>query len=269
MQKNPSFTHCDNNNSQNPNELITINKTQLEAIPITMLDENPVKDYDCTTKITEKSIRRGFLHKVLMIIFCQMLISIFFVLCSVFITAFREFQTENVFLIIIAIFVEIFLFFLMICNPKICRKVPINYFILFVFTIAVSYILSFTCARTKPEAILVATISTTVIVALIAFWSFFTTKDLTTKIGFYLYLPVAAIILILFLSMWRSYITQIVISLIFVGLFSAFLAFDLQRVSGKFGVEYSIDDYVFAALTIYIDIILIFKTLLAIFGSSK
>ena len=268
MQKNSSFTKVENTSSQNPTEFNTNNPLQLETIPITIQYESPVKSpFPTTSNITENSIRRGFLHKVLAILFFQMLISILFVLCSVFIEEFKEFQTSNVFLILIAIFAEIFLFFLMICNPKLCRKVPMNYFLLFVFTIAVSYILSFICANTDPQAVLIATISTTVIVALLGFWSFFTTKDLTTKVGFLLYLPVAAIILILFLTVWRVYITGIVISLIFVGIFSAFLAYDLQRVSGKFGVEYEIDDYVFAALMIYIDIILIFKTLLAIFGT--
>lgn len=219
--------------------------------------------------ITPQSIRKAFIVKVLGIIFCQMLVSVLFVVCAMFIETFKRFQEENIVLFLVALFVEIFLFVLMICNKKICRRVPFNYITLFVFTIAVSYILSFICARTKPEAVLVATISTTGLVLLLTLYSCLTKRDLTTSIGILLYLPIAGIFIILFLSVWNGYIVQIIISLVIVAIFSAYLAYDIQKLSGKFGDEYTIDDYVFAALQIYVDIILIFKNLLYIFGGSN
>lgn len=219
--------------------------------------------------ITEKSIRLAFIQKVLGIIFCQMMISVAFVLSAMFIEGFKKFQEDNVVLFLVAVFVEIFLFILMICNKGLCRKVPYNYIILFIFTIAVSYILSFICARTKPEAVLVATIATTSLVLLLTLYSLLTKRDLTTNIGILLYLPIAGIFIILFLSVWDGYIVQVIISLIVVAIFSAYLAYDIQKLSGKFGIEYSIDDYVFAALQIYVDIIIIFKNLLYIFGGSN
>ena len=225
--------------------------------------------YDSSIGISEKSIRRNFIRKVLGIIFCQMMVSVAFVLAALFIDAFKTFQSENVYLFLVAIFVEILLFIMLICNKQLCKRVPYNYIVLFIFTIAVSYILSFICARTKPEAVLVATIATSLIVILLGLFTCLSNRDLTTNVGILLYLPVGGIFLILFLSVWPIYIVQIVICLIVVLIFSAFLAYDLQKLSGKFGIEYSIDDYVFAALMIYIDIIMIFKNLLYIFGGSR
>lgn len=221
------------------------------------------------TCITDETIRRSFIRKVLGIIFFQMLISIGFVMAALFIKKFQTFQRENVYLFLIALFVEILLFFVLACNKKFCRKVPYNYICLIIFTIAVSYILSYICARTQPEAVLAATIATGVIVFLLGLFSFFSKKDITRNIVIIFYLPVAGLIIILFLSVWSGAIIQIIISLVIVAIFSIFLAYDLQKLSGKFGDEYSIDDYVYAALNIYIDIVLIFKNLLYIFGGSS
>ena len=219
--------------------------------------------------ISTQTVRRHFIRKVLGIIFCQLMVSILFILAALFITAFREFQLENTAVFLSAVFIEILLFVLMICNTKLCKKVPYNYLCLFIFTLAVSYILAYLCASTKPEAVLAATVSTASIVVLLGIYSVVTKKDLTTNVGIVVYIPVAGIILILFLTVFNVVITQIIISLIIVAIFSIFLAYDLQKLNGKFGVEYTIDEYVFAALMIYVDIVLIFKNLLYIFGGTK
>lgn len=101
------------------------------------------------------------------------------------------------------------------------------------------------------------------------FVSFFSNYDITIKTTVILYIPMAGIILALFFSLWPYYGTRIIVSLIFVGIFAIFLAYDLQRVSGRFGDEYSIDDYVIAALMIYVDIIIMFKCILQIFGGNN
>ena len=46
-----------------------------------------------------------------------------------------------------------------------------------------------------------------------------------------------------------------------------YLVYDVQLISVKFGNEYSIDDYVFAAMELYIDIIRLFLEILRIIGT--
>ena len=41
-----------------------------------------------------------------------------------------------------------------------------------------------------------------------------------------------------------------------------YLVYDTQLIMGKFGVAYSVDDYIFATLEIYIDIIRLFLLIL-------
>jgi FtsH-binding integral membrane protein len=47
-------------------------------------------------------------------------------------------------------------------------------------------------------------------------------------------------------------------------LFSLYLVFDTQLILGRFGKEYSIDDYILAALNIYIDIVQLFLFILSL-----
>ena len=58
------------------------------------------------------------------------------------------------------------------------------------------------------------------------------------------------------LSDWSSFIWNLLI-------------YDTQLVIGKFGREYEIDDYIFAALAIYIDIINLFSFILRLLGKAS
>jgi FtsH-binding integral membrane protein len=52
-------------------------------------------------------------------------------------------------------------------------------------------------------------------------------------------------------------------------LIGIYLVYDVQLITGKFGIEYSIDDYVFASMELYIDIIRLFLQILRILGKLK
>ena len=51
--------------------------------------------------------------------------------------------------------------------------------------------------------------------------------------------------------------------------YSLYLIYDTQLILGKFGSEYNIDDYCFAALNLYIDIIYLFIKILYLIGNSR
>ena len=48
-----------------------------------------------------------------------------------------------------------------------------------------------------------------------------------------------------------------------------YLVYDAQLIMGKLGVGYSIDDYIFATLQIYMDIIRLFLLILKILGNNS
>jgi FtsH-binding integral membrane protein len=51
--------------------------------------------------------------------------------------------------------------------------------------------------------------------------------------------------------------------------YGIYLIYDTQLIMGKFGVAYTIDDYIIAAMMIYLDIIQIFLYLLRLFGGRR
>eukprot|EP00947_MAST-08B_sp_MAST-8B-sp1_P002890 g2890.t1 len=181
---------------------------------------------------------------------------------------------------------------IMICAIACCEKPrrvwPHNYIFLFAFTIPESVMLGFISALYKTEAVLIAAGFTTFVVIALTIFAFQTRIDFS---GWGIYLFVAFIVLILmsiFAAIFASRAVMIVVSSLIVMLFCFFLVYDTQMIVGMrmpFTVGgiaccagtgndnrnpamrknfYSIDDYCFAALNLYI--VNIFIYVLAIVG---
>jgi len=52
-------------------------------------------------------------------------------------------------------------------------------------------------------------------------------------------------------------------------LFSVYLIYDTQLILGEFGRKISVDDYVFAAIALYLDIIRLFVYILNLVGRAR
>ena len=52
-------------------------------------------------------------------------------------------------------------------------------------------------------------------------------------------------------------------------IYSIYLIYDTQLIMGNVGIQYNIDDYCFAALNLYIDIIYLFLKLLQLIAALK
>ena len=63
------------------------------------------------------------------------------------------------------------------------------------------------------------------------------------------------------LYMFYTYISTIMVAI--------YLVYDTQLIMGKFGNAYSVDDYIFATLEIYMDIIRLFLLILRIVAQAS
>ncbi len=63
------------------------------------------------------------------------------------------------------------------------------------------------------------------------------------------------------LYMFYTYLSTIMVGI--------YLVYDTQLIMGKFGLAYSVDDYIFASLEIYIDIIRLFLLILRIVAQAS
>lgn len=114
------------------------------------------------------------------------------------------------------------------------------------------YIAAFVCAAAAVIAITIFAINTKIDV---------------TRWGTMLLVAFIAFIVLLIIGMiWRTRILYLIIAGIACLLFSAYLLYDIQLVMGGRYYSISPDEYVFAALNIYLDIINLFLWILTLIG---
>ena len=119
------------------------------------LDQNLYQIKEETVKDEiDVNIRLGFIRKVYGILTFQLLITSFFTLCCMSSESIQKFLINQTGLFYLVIFVEIILCFIIIFVRGITRSVPLNYFLLLIFTLAESYIVGFICSFSNPKLFL-------------------------------------------------------------------------------------------------------------------
>ena len=225
-----------------------------------------IKGFD----FSDQSIRKGFIRKVYSILFVQLLVTLAFISFFVFHLPTKRFVHSHPELFIISLVLVFVTMIAMACCGDVRRKAPTNFILLGVFTIAESFMLGCTSSTYNPDAVLMAVGITTAVCLGLTLFAFQTKWDFTMCGGF---LFVAVIILLLFGIISMFFYNKIVI-LVYASLgaliFSIYLVYDTQMMmGGKHKYSISPEEYIFAALNLYLDIINIFMYILAIIGSSR
>lgn len=224
-----------------------------------------IDDEDIEVHI-ERTMREGFVTKVYGIVLFQICITSCFILLSLFSSSYRSFLYTHMYIEYIALSICLILVFVPLCCPVILQRVPINYLYLLLFTSCLGYSISFGTAGYSPQTVTLAVVLTIVTVITITIYAWRTKTDFTIYGGV---LFVCLILLILgSLFSWMFYVPifhtfLIILSLI---LFSIYLIYDTQLLMGTRGSKYSEDDYILAAMNIYLDVINIFLELLSLIG---
>ena len=227
-------------------------------------DQQNYNFYD--NKFDDRDVRRGFIRKVYSLLTLQILFTCG--LSSLFIIDdnAKQFLTSHEGIILtwmsmIGLFV---LMISMICCHQIARKFPQNYGFLFLFTILMSYIVSGVTCQYQTNNILIAFGATASVTLGLTLYSFQTKYDFT---GWGMGLT-GFLFLLIFSSLILGFTNSNVLNLAYsIGgalLFSLFIIYDTQLIIGGKHKKYqfSPDDYVFAAISLYIDIINMFLFIL-------
>lgn len=215
-----------------------------------------------------KEMRLGFIRKVYGVLSAQLIFTA--CLSSIgFIDSVREYYLHNMWLFWFSFVLSIIVIIPLVCCKNVARKVPINYILLFGFTACESIMLSYAFAAINDWKLVLtaAGITVAVTIALTAYAC--TTKTDFTLLGGMLFVLVTIMFFMgLFYFIFGQFL-RIFYCCLGVLVYSIYLIFDTQLVMGKFGNEFSIDDYIIAALNIYIDIIQLFLYILSILGNSR
>jgi FtsH-binding integral membrane protein len=183
--------------------------------------------------------------------------------------SFERFMHENKWLFWVCFAVNLVIFYVMIYVRSACRKIPINFILLGIFTLTQAYMVSYITTFYDPITVFIAAVLTAVIVVALTIYACTTKTDFTVCGGLLFVaisvLFVASIISIFFYNKWVS----IVISALSVIVFSIYLVYDTQLILGNGKHKLTIDDYIYAALMLYLDIIRIFLEILKLVGHAR
>lgn len=161
------------------------------------------------------------------------------------------------------------------CCRSTLEKVPLNYCIVVIFSLAEGVLLGMIASAYQPDSVLMAAGMTVFVVFALTLFAFQTKYDFT---GMGPYLFVALIVLILFgfvASIFGGPILRKVYAAAGCLIFSMYLVFDTQLIVGcsptgkPHQFAFTPDDYIMAALQIYLDIINLFILILSLLGDRK
>nr|CAD7437719.1 unnamed protein product [Timema bartmani]CAD7451940.1 unnamed protein product [Timema tahoe] len=236
----------------------------------TSYPEDPLNEHVENFDFSDKSIRRAFIRKVYAILMCQLLITLSFVTLFTFHEPTRTYVRRNTAIWWIAFGVMIVTLIAMSCCTSVRRKSPMNFIFLFLFTLAESFLLGAVASSYQGDAVMMAVGLTAAVCLGLTLFAFQTKWDFTAMGGILL---VCAIILLIF-GIVAIIFPGKTITLVYASLgallFSVYLVYDTQlMLGGKHKYSISPEEYIFAALNLYLDIVNIFIYILTIIGASR
>lgn len=213
-------------------------------------------------------LRRGFVRKVYAILATQLLLTT--VIAAPLQTASSLWMRQNAWLMWVALAMTTATICFISCCQGLARQYPTNYMLLFAFTAFEGVLVGFVCAQYTWQSVLLATGITVFIFLGMTAYAWNTETDFT---GAGPYLFAALLVLVAFglaivvLAACGVGISWLLVAYDAIGvlIFTLYIVFDTQLMLGDWGghsQQFSVDDYVFAALSLYLDIINLFLHLL-------
>jgi len=227
----------------------------------------------------EKSVRRGFIRKVYSIISVQLLLTCGTIALFLYVSSIKTFLLTNTVafwgIFITCCLSTIVILIAMACVRTLRVSFPLNFLMLALFTIAESVLLGQVCMFYPHETVLIAAGVTAAIVIGLTLFAFQTKIDFTMFGGILFSILMVFVMFGLLMAILPAMGVNIkILHLVYSGIgaliFSVYLVYDTQMMMGG-NHKYSVspEEYIFAAIAIYLDIINIFLYILRIVGASE
>ncbi|KAM7420656.1 hypothetical protein PAMA_015064 [Pampus argenteus] len=235
-------------------------------------EEDPPPFYDNQDfgfGLENKSIRRAFIRKVFLVLTAQLMVTFAFVAVFTFVAEVKEFVMVNMWTYIVSYVIFIVCVCVISCCGNFRRKHPWNLVALSILTLSLSYMVGMIASFHNTESVVMAVGITAVVCFTVVIFSLQTKYDFTSCYGvLFVCLNVLIIFGILCIFI-HDRILHIVYASLGALLFTCFLAVDTQLLLGNKDLALNPEEYIFASLNLYLDIINIFLYILAIVGKAK
>ncbi|KAL1462285.1 hypothetical protein WDU94_014134 [Cyamophila willieti] len=195
------------------------------------------------------TVRQAFVRKVYSILMVQLAITAAIIGMFLFKQGLKEFVLTNIAFFWTMNLLAFFLLMMLACYQELRRSYPLNFIFLSIFTIVQGITLGSVTVFFDAEQILYAVAITAIICLAITIFAFQT-----------------ALVVIFFPSKTLVFLMGCAGAV----LFSLYLLYDTQlMIGGQHQYNISPEEYIFAALNLYVDIIQIFLSILQIMSSSQ
>jgi len=234
------------------------------------MDEGNINVKDAT-----RAVRLGFIRKVYGILSWQLLLTV--AVAAPMQQLPRQWYVANLWLTQVSLVGSIVCILVLSCCPAVCKSYPTNYLFLFGFTLFESVLVGAVSAQYTAGAVCACAAATCLIFFGMTAYAW-TTKSDFTGAGPYLFAALLALFALGctqgILSMFgiQTPMLHMLYSAIGVVLFTMFIVYDTQLIIGEYKghkKSFTVDEYVPAALNLYLDVINLFMDLLSLLGSEK
>jgi FtsH-binding integral membrane protein len=212
---------------------------------------------DVDGMVTSSNNRRKFIIKVFCLLSLQFTFLASFILASAVSSSFKETLAQLGWTALACALLNIVLIAVVFYKPSLCREFPINYLLLLTFvrltqTVLTTVCLAYISSLYPPSILLFAVIATALDTYLMALYATQSKYDFTLRGGLVLSVVVGLVMLLIFSLIYSGDWLGLLVSLAVIVAFNFYLVFDIQLVAGGRNKEFNYDDYVLAALLLYI-----------------
>lgn len=216
-----------------------------------------------------RDVRHAFLRKVFGILTLQLLVTAGISALFILDDNVKDFVQNHPGVLWSAVAVSFATIIAIACCPSVRKKHPQNLVVLSVFTLAEAYLVGSITAYYDSKVVLMAFIITISVTIALTVFALQTRMDFTMMGGVLLSILMSLIIFGLLLLFFPSPVLHKVYAGIGALLFSVFIVFDVQLMTGRGRNAVSPDEYVLASINLYLDIINLFLYVLALLGGRR
>ncbi|GIX64195.1 conserved transmembrane protein [Babesia caballi] len=232
-------------------------------------EKNATGDHYCFAETTPTYIRHEFVKKVFGIVTLQLIATFAFVLTAYNVERIANFFLANRWIGIAAVVVFMVVSLVVACKRSLAHNSTVAICILALMTLCMSVYVSAFAVRFAPFEITVAAGLTAGLTFCITLFAMQTKYDFTGFIMYLFCISLGMMFAGVLIAFFPSKAARIAYSAIAATLICVYLVVDIQLAVGGKRLEWTVDDYVIAAVSIYADIITLFIEILNLVGSSN
>lgn len=224
------------------------------------------------SSLSSTSVRNGFIRKVYGILSLQLLATLGVAGSIVAADPVQHMSPQALMTVmtisgVVCLFTAIF----MTCVPSLTRKAPTNYLLLGFFTLAESAMVGLLASFYTVQSVLLCVGLVALVVVTLTALAWFSETDFTSWLPYVAVFGLCVAFYGITLALF-GYAQSTLYSCLVAFLFCVYLVIDTQMIlngSNKQAFAFTIDDYVAAAMALYVDIIGLFIELLKLFGERR